>query len=105
LWDGTVGSPTAVQSGDQLGGYNSFAYNGTTIAGPYGTFRCFAAENQNVSAGGTYCEIGTTTNGTTTEVSRIRVENDGGITIPSTVTGGDNGIGTLNAAGLYVNGV
>lgn len=104
-WDGTVGSPTAVQAGDQLGGYNSFAYNGTTIAGPYGTFRCLAAETQTTIAGGTYCEIGTTANTTTTLTSRMRFENSGGVMLPSTVTGGDKGVGTLNAAGLYVNGV
>jgi hypothetical protein len=104
-WDGTVGTPTAVQAGDQIGGFNSFAFNGTALNGPNGTFRCFANENQGTSNGGTYCEVGTTTNGTTTEVGRIRFEADGGVTLPNTVTGGDQGVGTLNATGLYQNGV
>ena len=104
-WDGTVGSPTAVQAGDQLGGFNSWAYNGTALAGPYGTFRCYANQNQAVGSGGTYCDIGTTANGGTTLTEAIRFENDQGITVPSTVTGGDKGAGTINAGGLYVNGV
>ena len=104
-WDGTVGSPTAVQAGDQLGGFNSWAYNGTALAGPYGTFRCYANQNQVVGSGGTYCDIGTTANGGTTLTEAIRFENDQGITVPSSVTGGDKGAGTINAGGLYVAGV
>jgi hypothetical protein len=103
-WDGTVGSPTAVQSGEQLGGYNSYAYNGTTFAGPFGSIRCFANQIQAVGSGGTYCEVATTPNGSTTLTSVERWNADGGVTIPSTVTGGDKGIGTLNASGLFVNG-
>lgn len=104
-WDGTVGAPTAVQAGEQVGGYNSYAYNGTSLVGPLGSIRCFANQNQAVGAGGTYCEVATTPNGSTTLTSRMRFEADGGVTLPSTVTGGDQGIGTLNASGLFVDGV
>ena len=36
----------------------------------------------------------------------MRFENDGGITLPSTVTGGDQGLSTINVGGgYYKNGV
>jgi hypothetical protein len=35
----------------------------------------------------------------------IAAGSDGGLAFPSTVTGGDKGAGTINASGLYVNGV
>lgn len=104
-WDGTVGSPTAVQANDQIGGFNSWAYNGTTLNGPIGSFRCFANQNQTGAAAGSYCDVATTPNGTTTQAEVIRFENDAGITVPNTVAGGDKGAGTINAAGLFVAGV
>lgn len=100
-WDGTVGTPTAVQSGEQIGGYNSYAYDGATLIGPLGSFRCFANQNQGVGSGGTYCEVATTADGSTTLTSRVRWEANGGITVPSSVTGGNKGAGTINATGLY----
>ena len=77
------------------------------IVGPLASFRTFAAENQLSSGthGGSYAEIAVTPNGSQTMASTIRFENDGGITVPSTVTGGDKGAGKSHAAGLYVNGV
>jgi hypothetical protein len=102
---GTSASPTAVASGTELGGVNSFAYNGTGYNGPIAAFRMYANQTQTTGAGGTYADIVTTPNGSTTEAEVIRFNNDAGITVPSTVTGGDEGAGTINAAGLYVNGV
>lgn len=104
-WDGTIGSLTAVQSGDQLGGYNSYAYNGTSLNGPTGSVRCFATENQGTTAAGTRCEIATTPNTTTTLTSVIGFEADGSILAPRTVTGGSRGSGTLNVTGLYQLGI
>jgi len=47
--------------------------------------------------------LATVTNGTTSQINRLRVENDGGITIPPTVTGGSKGAGTINATEIYRN--
>jgi len=102
---GTVGSPTAVTSGTQLGGINSFAYNGTGLNGPIASFRTYANQTQTTSNGGSYADIATTPNGSLTAAEVVRFENDAGVTVPSTVTGGDKGAGTINAGGLYVNGV
>lgn len=104
-YGGTNSSKTALTSGTQIGGYNSYGYNGSSVVGPVGTFRCFAAETwTTLPKQGSYCEIATTANGGTTLTSVMRWENSGGVTVPSTVTGGDKGVGTLNASGLYVNG-
>jgi hypothetical protein len=104
-YGGTNASPTALTSGTQIGSYNSFGYNGTSVVGPSASLRSFANQNWSVGANGTYVDITTTPNGSATAAQVIRFENDGGITVPSTVTGGDQGAGTINAAGLFVNGV
>lgn len=104
-YGGTNASPTSVTSGTQIGGWNAFAYNGTALNGPIASIRAFANQTQTGSNGGTLVDIMTTPNGSTTQAEVVRFENDGGITVPSTVTGGDKGMGTINASGLFVNGV
>lgn len=104
-YDGTPASPTAVQAADQLSGYNAIGYDGSVISGPVASFRIFANQTFTSIAHGSYADITTTANGSTTAVEAIRFENDAGITVPSTVTGGDKGAGTINAGGLFVNGV
>ena len=104
---GTIASPTQLTSATQCGGYNGYMRNDVGIVGPLYSFRGGAAETQ-VSAGthgGSYAEIATTPIGSQTMAPIVRFENDGGITVPAAVTGGDKGAGTINAAGLFVNGV
>lgn len=102
---GTAASPTALTSGTQIGGYNSHGYNGSAWVGPVATFRSFAAETwTSLPKQGTYAEVATTPNGGTTLTSVMRWENDGGVTVPSTVTGGSKGVGTINATGVYKAG-
>jgi hypothetical protein len=102
---GTSAAPTAVTSGTEIGGFNAWAYNGVGLNGPIAALRMYANQNQAVGAGGSYVDITTTPNGSTTQAEVIRFNSDGGITVPSTVTGGDQGAGTINAGGLYVNGI
>jgi hypothetical protein len=101
---GTAASPTAVTSSTQLSAYHAAGFDGTNLTAS-GNLRFVANQTFSVGAHGTYGELLTTSNGSATPVSRIRFEADGGITVPSTVTGGDQGVGTINAAGLFVNGV
>lgn len=102
---GTAASPTALTANTQIGGYNSYGYNGSAWVGPSATFRCFASETWTTAPHqGTYCEVATTLTGSATLASVMRWENDGGVTVPSTVTGGSKGAGTLNVAGLYDTG-
>lgn len=102
--DGTAASPTTLQAGDEIGGFNAWGYNGTAIVGPNASLRTYANQNWGVGSNGTYVDIATTPNGSTTLTQVARFENNGGITVPNTVTGGSEGAGTINAGGLYVNG-
>jgi hypothetical protein len=97
--DGTNASPTTLQSGDEIASLNAWGYNGTSVVGPQAAYREYASQNWSVGANGTYLSLATTPNGSATLTEGLRVENDGGITVPSTVTGGDKGAGTINAAG------
>lgn len=71
--DGTAASPTTLQSGDEIGGYNAFGYNGTAIVGPRASFRTFAAENWTTGANGTYADIAITPTGGTTLTEKVFV--------------------------------
>jgi hypothetical protein len=64
--DGTNASPTTLQSGDEIGGFNGWGYNGTAVVGPQASFRTFAKQNWSVGANGTYADIAATPNGSTT---------------------------------------
>jgi len=103
--DGTGASPSAVQANDVITALNARAY-GTTgySANAKANVDLIAAENWTDTHQGTYISLKTTKSGGTTLTEVARFENDGGITVPSTVTGGDQGVGTINAGGLYVAG-
>jgi Chaperone of endosialidase len=103
--DGTNAAPTTLQNLDEISGINAWGYNGSSIVGPRASVREFAAQNWTGSAQGTRVDIATTLNNTTTMSPVCGFENDGGVTCPPTVTGGDQGAGKINAAGLFVNGV
>lgn len=106
-WGGTKATPTALASGTQIGGFNFYGYNGTSVVGPVATFRCFASETWTNTGPkqGSYAEVAVTATAGSTLTSSMRWENDGGVTLPSTVTGGSKGAGTINVTGgFYVNG-
>lgn len=102
--DSTAASPTGVLSGEQIGGFNAYAW-GSNAAwnGSIASLRVYAAENISGTAWGSKACIGTTAVTTTTLTDSLCQGNDGGVTVGSP-TGGDKGAGTINAAGLYVNG-
>jgi hypothetical protein len=103
-YNGTAASISALLATNEIGSFNAWGYDGTAIStGPQAAFRTFANQNWSVGSHGTYADVATTPNSSTTLTSVLRFENDGGITTPG-VTGGDQGIGTINAAGLYSNG-
>jgi len=103
--DGTLAVPSALLTNDQICGFNAHGYNSSAYAtSPSASVRIFAAQNWTPTANGSYVRIATTPNGSTTLTDVVSFENDGGVTIPPTVSGGDKGVGTLNATGLYVGG-
>ena len=91
----------AMVSGDRLG---LFLFGGTSAAS---TIRntaavvAYASENWvNLSAYGTRFEFQTTTNAGTARTTKMTIFDSGGVNIGSP-TGGDKGLGTLNAVGVY----
>lgn len=100
---GTVGSPSAVGSGTVIAAFDASAYNGSANNYSIAGLQFVTNQAQTTSNGGTFAQMLVTPNGSTTEASVMRWENDGGIDCTG-VTGGDEGAGTLNCAGLYDTG-
>lgn len=103
--NGTPASPSSLTTNDEIGGVDAWGLAIASLVGPAGSVHFFASENWSVGHRGTYLDLATTATASTTMTTRMRVENDGGVTVPPTVTGGSKGVGSLNAAGLYVGGV
>lgn len=104
--DSALATPTALLSGDQICGLDAHGYNGSAYTPGAASILLNASQNWTGTANGTSVSVYTTPNGTTAPAEVMRFENDGGVTVPSTVTGGDKGAGTINASGgLYVGGV
>jgi hypothetical protein len=100
--DAGSGVPGAVQSGDQLGAFFTFGYDGTTFTSSSRagfTFEC--TENWSATNQGTRVGITTTLNTTTSAASRFYFQN-GFWTVSA--TGGDQGADTINASSYYANG-
>ena len=104
---GTGAAPTAVQSGDELGSFNTWGYTGAgTLSGTaVAAIRTYAAENFSSGHQGSQVCVATTAIAATTLTNALCQNNDFGITIGSP-TGGSKGAGTINAAGtIYINNV
>jgi hypothetical protein len=79
--DGTNASPTAVLSGEEGCGINSFLYNGAAVVGPLASFRMYAAENQSSGHGGTTACLATTPIASTTESNHLCQANNGVVSV------------------------
>jgi hypothetical protein len=103
-WDGTLAAPTALVANDQIVAFQGQGYNGSLVVGS-GAVKNYAAENWGIGHQGSYWRISVIANATTTSVDALSIENDGGVCIPPTVTGGSQGAGTLNLSAVYILGV
>ena len=105
--DGTKASTTALLVNDEICALNAWGYTapGTLSATAAASYRVFAAENWSSGHQGTYTRIATTPVAGTALADIVSFENDGSIIVPPSITGGSKGAGTINAAGLYINGV
>jgi len=79
--DGTVLSPSTLQSGDEVTGVNLWGYNSSAVVGPKAAFRLFADQNWTTGANGTYADIATTPDGSTTLTSVVKIGNDGSVNL------------------------
>jgi hypothetical protein len=82
--EGTAASPTAIQSGDQLGSLVAIGYGATTYStsAAYLTFN--ATQNWTDSAQGTNLIFGTTANGSASASERMRIDQNGSVGIGTT---------------------
>lgn len=102
--DGTAAVSTALQTNDLICGFGAHGYDGTANSSVAAALRLYAAQAWTGSAHGAFARIATTPNGSTTPVDQFGIEQDGGATLPPTVTGGSKGVGTLNISGNYYVG-
>jgi len=104
--DGVPGTPSSIANGESMGGFGFSAYGGTAFSAPMASIAATATEAHTATAKGTRLDLFTNTNGTALgNVSRARIDQDGGVMIPATVTGGSKGPGTINATTIYQNNV
>lgn len=103
---GTAAAPTASQSGDLIGlwgaqGYGATGFSTTTTNG---ALVIAAAGNFSDTSQPTELQLYTTPTGSTTVTKRFSISQAGGL-FATGVTGGDKGIGTINATTIYQNNV
>jgi hypothetical protein len=101
---GTAAVPLAVTSGTQIISLDAFVYNGSSLVGSAAIYRAYAAETFSSGHQGTIACIGTTPIASTVLADGLCQQASGGVTI-GVPTGGDKGIGSLNAQSIFVNGV
>jgi hypothetical protein len=103
-FDGTLAVPTGVLSGDEITRFDAYAWSSAAAeVGPIGGFRILAAENIASGHQGSKACIQTTPVASTTIADSFCQNASGGVTVGAP-TGGDQGAGTINATGLFVNG-
>ena len=82
---GTQASPSALTTDDEIGGFGGVARNSSgwnTVARAAVTF--YAAQPQTSTNQGTYLTLSTTTNNTATRAERVRLHDDGKVSIGTT---------------------
>ena len=78
---GIINSPTAVASGDRLGRLRFYGRSSTTTTGEGASIFATTEEAWTATALGTGIRFNTATNGTTSALERLRIANDGFVTI------------------------
>jgi hypothetical protein len=79
--NGSFAAPTGLLASDTIGGFGFSGYDGVAYdIGSRCSIRGLATENWGATAKGTALIIRTTVNGTTTEVTRVQIDNNGDTT-------------------------
>jgi hypothetical protein len=96
--DGTPASPTTIGAAENMMLFRSYGYNGTSyVEGSRLSFSSSAAWTG--SANGAFIDFYTTATASTTITPNMRLNNDGGLALPSTAA--SEGSGTINVANGY----
>jgi hypothetical protein len=100
---GTITAPTAVQSGDRLGGlYWGGAYGSGTYYDTQASICCYANQAWALGSAGNYIAFETTPNSSTTRAERARLSAAGNLLVGVTADTGLNGSGGISIAGSSV---
>lgn len=101
---GTAAAPTAVQSGDEIGSFNSWGYTaaGTLSGTAVAAVRTYAAETFSSGHQGSQVCLASTQIAATSLINGMCLQ--AGVVVGAP-TGGDKGVGAVNATGLYINNV
>jgi hypothetical protein len=98
---GSKASPTAVVSGNLLGSIRGLGYNGSAFTAQTGGMDIVTTENWTTGANGTALAFNTTPNGSAAAsmTERMRIGNDGQVTMPANITSTSTTTGTLKVTG------
>lgn len=104
--NGTPAAPTAIANGDRLAQLAVNGYTGSGYSGNVGLIDFVATQAWTATGNGIALEFRTTPNGAVGNAINMVLGGggQGGLTLPSTVTGGDVGPGTINISGGYYLG-
>lgn len=105
--NGTPSAPTVVTNGQRLNQIIAQGYTGSAYSGNTGIIDFISTQAWTTAANGTGLEFRTTANGATANsvTMALGTGGNGGLLLPGTVTGGDEGAGTINvSAGYYLAG-
>lgn len=85
---GTASSPSAILLGDRTSFFGIRPHNGTSFpSSSKAGIESYATENQTSSAQGNALSFFTTSNGTSSQVDRLRISHDGNVGIGTTIPG------------------
>ena len=101
--DGTNAVPTTLLSGDEVVRLDAWGYNGAAYVGPAAAVRLIATGTWSGVSNPAEVRISTTPTGSTGMVDRWDFASTGGLYALG-ATGGDQGVGTINAQDVFVNG-
>lgn len=102
--NGTGAVPSAILSGNVIGQVSIGGYGASQYFNGQATIYGLAAANWSDTSTPTQWQITTTPVGSTTELTRLKIDPDGGI-YTLNATGGSKGIDTVNAHLLYQDGI
>jgi len=104
--EGTAASPTATAAGSLITNLQGLGYTGSAFTtASSGSVRIYADSLWSGTSTPTHITFYNTPTGSLTSAAVAQIENDGGVTVPPTVTGGDCGAGCINATKIEQAGV
>jgi hypothetical protein len=102
---GNAAAETATQASDLLTAFGAAGHTGSAYTNLVGGMKIFANQNFTGSAQGTYLTLGTVPNGSTTLTDRLKIGNDGLITLSNLSTAGAvvcNASGDLSSSKVVI---